>query len=122
MPYKTCPKCNAKHGPRKAVCDCGHVFIADIKNKVADLKYQGSWIYDKMVGMPSIDPPDDLPAGKLDLTYIRNAIIYEGLGFCIFHYINPEKIKDIKLKKLWAKAKEAMRKIIEYMEKQNLNS
>jgi hypothetical protein len=29
---KSCPKCNATHGPRKKVCDCGHVFIKDKKS------------------------------------------------------------------------------------------
>jgi hypothetical protein len=27
MPYKVCEKCSAKSGPRKLVCECGHVFI-----------------------------------------------------------------------------------------------
>lgn len=116
MPKKTCPECNSKWGTRKKVCDCGHDFSAAKHSLYPE---PGAGVLDVWKDMPKLSPPSDLPkAGKLSTREIRDQYVaYEGLGFCIHHYIPPEKIEDTKLRNLWKKAKQAMIDVVNEMEK-----
>jgi hypothetical protein len=47
---------------------------------------------------------------------IRREVEYEGLGFCIYEYLPPNKIEDRVLRALWKRAKEAMRDVRVWIE------
>lgn len=114
MPLKTCPKCKAKQGTRKKVCDCGYTFITKANHPL--VPEPGGWVLDDIKGMPTIDPPDiDWPGGKLDNAFIRDEAAYEGLGYCIYSLIPAGRIKDAPLRKLWKEARAKMQKITEYL-------
>lgn len=72
----------------------------------------GDWIYDREKGMPKIYAPNELPRGKLSKEEIREYVSYEGLGFCIFEYIEPKKIEDAKLREKWNTTKKAMIEVV----------
>jgi hypothetical protein len=108
---KTCPECSKEHGPRKKECDCGYAF-----NKHPLYPEPGEWIFDIQKGMPKIMPPDPLPEGRIETEGIRDHIMYDGLGFCIYSWIPANRIKDKKLARLWMKARAEMQKIVEYLE------
>jgi len=69
--------------------------------------------------MPPIEIPEPLPKGKLTVEQIDEYIMYEGLGYCIFTYIDSKKIDDKNLAKLWVTAREAMQSIQEYLHDTN---
>lgn len=46
---KTCPKCNAEHGPRTHKCDCGHDFFAAKNDGPAPVKSSGLTIDHKQM-------------------------------------------------------------------------
>jgi len=116
MPLKICPKCEKKCGPRTRVCACGHNFTLKSKPETHPLVPEpGGWVIDKFKGMPPIDPPEPLPAGKIDTELVRDYIAYDGLGFCIYTIIPVERIADTKLRRLWVAARDAMQKVQEYV-------
>jgi len=116
MPVKTCPECGKQWGPRKKECDkCGHSFVTKKVVTNAVIPEPGTWVLDKTKGMPDICPPENLPPGMLDLETIKDSVMYEGLGYCIFEYIPSERIQDRVLKKRWIEAREAMSKVWEYI-------
>jgi len=109
---KQCPTCQKEWGTRKKVCDCGHEFIG---HPLAP--EPGAWVIDDMKGMPKMSPPPELPEGKVSTEELRDwHVAYEGLGFCIYHYIPAEKIEDPKLQTLWKKARQAMQDVVVFME------
>lgn len=111
MPLKTCPQCSKKLGTRTKVCKCGYAF-----NKHPLVPEPGGWVLDNYKGLPEIEPPDPLPPGKFDAATVKQHVEYEGLGFCIYHLIPAERIKDRRLKKLWADARTALGKIKEHLD------
>lgn len=125
MPSKTCPQCNATHGARKLVCDCGHDFGCKRTGKEAvksgDASHPlypepGGWVLDKMKGLPDIDPPEDLPCGPVDAATVKEHVAYDGLGYTIYTFIPVERISDPELRKLWREARAAMQRVVEYLE------
>lgn len=125
MPKKTCPKCNAKHGVRRLKCDCGYDFgrkrtgKASIKaGEVSHPLYPepGGWVIDTLKGMPPIDSPEPLLPGPIDVSVIKDHVLYDGLGFCIYTGIPIERISDSKLKSLWREARRTMQRVVEYLE------
>lgn len=125
MPNKTCPQCNATHGVRKLVCDCGHDFGCKRTGKAAVVTGQaphplypepGGWVLDKIKGMPDIDPPEPLPLGLVDAATVKDYVAYEGLGFTIYSFIPADRIPDPELRRLWREARAAMQKVVEYLE------
>ena len=144
MPYKKCPKCSTKYGPRKKTCDasdeagtvCGHIFIKDkptksttktnkrIKSKVKvkvkpiekEVASVGTGVWDQPKGMPRPFCPEDLPRGKLTNSEVYDYITYESLGYCIWEYISSRKIEDKELRKLWLKANKAMSEVWNYLD------
>ncbi|MHC4299615.1 MAG: hypothetical protein ACYS7Y_20240 [Planctomycetota bacterium] len=115
MPKKTCPDCNAEHGTRKKVCECGYAFSATNHPLYPE---PGGWVLDKVKGLPVLDPPEPLPRDrKLNLKELRDQYIaHEGLGYCLYTYIPAAKIADPGLRPLWRKARRAMQAIVEYLE------
>jgi len=115
MPKKTCPQCDKQHGTRKKVCECGHSFSTSAHPLYPE---PGGWVIDRLPGMPKIEPPDPLPRErKIDADELRDQYIaYEGLGYCLYSYIEPEHINDATLRSLWKKARLAMRDIVSYLE------
>jgi hypothetical protein len=105
---KTCPECKKKHGTRKKVCDCGHAFVKSVE--------PGGWVNDPTKGMPKIDDPGPLPSGKLSVEEVQDQIAYHGMGYCLWDYIPPGRIKDAKLQTLWRAARRNMLNIVEYFE------
>jgi hypothetical protein len=71
---------------------------------------------DTYKGLPEIEPPAELPKGKLTAQQVYEQVAYEGLGFCIYHLIPANQIKDRRLKKLWADARTALGKIKDYLD------
>jgi hypothetical protein len=117
MPKKTCPQCKTTHGSRKKVCECGHDFGVKSNGKPSALYPEpGGWVLDKTRGMPSIDPPEPLPSGSIDLATLKHHVAYEGLGYCIYELIPSRKINDEKARSLWRKARQAMQAIVEYLD------
>jgi hypothetical protein len=74
---------------------------------------------DTYKGLPEIDPPGELPAGKMTVPAVYDHVSREGLGFCIYHLIPANKIKDAKLRKLWTDARAALGRIKEYLDVHN---
>ncbi len=66
--------------------------------------------------MPDILPPADLPEGMLTIEDIREQVSYEGLGFCIYELIPAKQIASARLAKLWYEARQAMQKVVSYLE------
>lgn len=125
MPNKICPQCNATHGARKLVCDCGHDFGCKRSGRAAVKTGQaqhplypepGGWVLDKTRGMPDIDPPEPLPHGPVDAATVKDYVAYEGLGYAIYSYIPAERISDPELRKLWREARATMQRVMEYLE------
>ena len=114
MSLKTCPKCDAKHGSRKKVCECGYVFATKSNHPL--VPEPGGWVLDTYKGLLLINPPAELPRGQLSNEQVYEQMSYEGLGFCIYHLIPANRIKDRKLKKLWADARTALGKIKDYLD------
>lgn len=73
---------------------------------------------ERTTGMPLLVAPGELPReSQLTLQEIRDEYVsYEGLGFCIFHYIPSKRIADPKLRDLWRKAKAALRDVVDCLE------
>jgi len=77
----------------------------------------GGWVMDQTKGLPVVNPPGDLPDGKIDTKTLRDQwVAYEGLGYCIYDIVPATKIEDPKLATLWRKARRAMQDIVEYMD------
>lgn len=114
MALKTCPKCRKKCGTRKRVCACDHVFVTKSNHPL--VPEPGGWVLNTYKGLPEIDQPGELPAGQMTTPAVFNHVSYEGLGFCIYHLIPADKIKDTKLRKLWTDARVALGKIKEYLD------
>ena len=118
MPRKTCPQCNAKHGVRKLVCDCGHDFGCKRVREVHPLYPEpGAWIVDRVKGMTFDMAPEPLPSEPLNASAVKDLVSFEGLGFSIYSYIPPGRISDLQLRALWQDARAAMQKVVEYLEK-----
>jgi len=113
MPMKQCPNCGYVWGSRKKVCDCGYEFITGRHPLAPE---PGAWVLNDTKGLPKLEPPGELPDGKLSTAEIRDQVEYEGLGFCIYEYIPAEKIKDPILRALWMRAQDAMRDVVTQME------
>ncbi len=126
MPRKTCPQCNATHGVRKLVCDCGYDFgckRAEAAGKAVShplYPEPGAWIVDKVKGMSFDMAPEPLASESLDALAVKDLVGYEGLGFSIYSYIPAGRINDLQLRALWQDARIAMQKVTEYLEKFNV--
>lgn len=109
MPLKQCPKCSKECGPRTKICpSCNYDFniqsSSSTKTTVKKSKQdssltknvigQGTWIYDTTKGLPVVEIPEPLTEKKLSVEQVREYISYEGLGYCIFTYIDAKKISD----------------------------
>lgn len=125
MPNKQCPECHATFGARKLVCDCGYDFGCKRTGKeavkVGDAPHPlypepGTWVLDKVKGLPDINPPDELPSGPIDVEVVKEIVAYEGLGFAIYSFIPAERISDPNLRKLWQEARAVMQKVVEHLE------
>ncbi len=75
----------------------------------------GLWVADDLYGL-GVQPPEPLPNRRLGTREVGRYVAYEGLGFCVFEYISPERIADRKLARLWIKARTALQEIVEYLE------
>jgi len=131
MPFKVCPKCYAKHGPRRRTCTCGHDFGCKCSGKhvakpVAGRRKKGAhefpwpepgtWIWDRPKGLPPVCPPSDLPQGPLSAGVVKARVSYEGLGFCIYSFIKADRIADLYLRELWGKVRATMQEIVSYLD------
>ena len=77
----------------------------------------GAWVLDSCRGMPELDPPEPLPKGKLSTTKVIDAIEYEGLGFCVYHYISSGKIEDERLARLWEEARQSLMAVVKQLDR-----
>ena len=111
MALKTCPACNKKQGTRTKTCKCGHLF-----NSHPLVPEPGGWVLDTPKGLPKIEPPRELPVGKMSAPEVYEHVEYNGLGFCIYHLIPASKIKDARLRKLWTDARAVLGKIKEHLD------
>jgi hypothetical protein len=131
MPVKICENCKLENHVRRLACTgCGVNFpIKEKKIKKEKLSTSapstvgmGKWISDKVPGMPetTLPEPND---NELDNEELKEEIEYNGLGFCIYDFIQKNQIKDEELRKLWVIAKDAMKDIVIYLwdsEKNNI--
>ena len=76
----------------------------------------GAWPWREIKGMPKVYPPEPLPEGKLSDEEVKELIAYEGLGECLF-CLSSGKLQGAELRKLWVKAQDASRAIVEHLEK-----
>jgi hypothetical protein len=106
---KTCASCDKKIGPRSKKCKhCGYTV-----EKKSQTVAMGHWINDLPKGFSEAEQPESLPDRKLTLEELKDYIAYEGLGFCIYYYIEPSKIENKKVAKVWKEARESMVKVME---------
>jgi hypothetical protein len=47
---------------------------------------------------------------------LADIVEIEGLGYSISDYVNPDKIEDASLKKLWKKAQDALRAVQDFLD------
>jgi len=78
----------------------------------------GAWVVGtrQRTGLPEIYPPEHGVSNGMTLDQVRDYVAYEGLGYCLCSFIAADKIKDPTLKKLWAEARQAMKKVIVYLD------
>lgn len=82
----------------------------------------GLWVYDRTKGMPPISKPIPLfKRGDKPLTIdeISDYITYDGLGYCVAHFIHAKDIQDKKLSTLWEKARKALQEVWSYVQNNN---
>ena len=109
---KTCQSCGREHGARKLVCECGF----DFKKKATSLIPEpGAWVVNEQRGMPKIQSPEPYEDGPITTATIKEQVLYEGLGYCIYSWIPADRIKDKKLAKMFADAREKMQAIHKYL-------
>ncbi len=75
----------------------------------------GNWVDHQSAGLPSLEEPEPLP-NKPTVEDIKQQIEYEGLGYCVYDLIPANKIRDMRLRGLWKKARLALREIVEYLD------
>ena len=109
MAKKKCPECETLHGSRKLVCECGHAFPSRSGAGHPLVPEPGAWVLDQPRGMPQILPPAALPTG-VDMTTreVQEQVAYHGLGFCVYSFILPARVKDRRLRRLWRETQDAM--------------
>lgn len=87
-------------------------------SKRATYPEPGAWVMNIPRGLPAIGPPEALPQhGKLTAEQVRHHVAHDGLGFCIFEYIDPTRIEDKRLALLWGKARVIMQQIVAELER-----
>ena len=74
----------------------------------------GAWVLDMPKGMSTPQPPEPFTT-RVSAYEIRDAIAYEGLGFCIHSYILPQKIADDNLRRLWVQANKSLQSVVDYL-------
>jgi len=127
MPYKTCSQCGENNGVRAHKCKCGHSFPikggsnegASPRNASSHPLYPspGTWILERTKGLSCPEPPDELPKKrKFTNGECRDHISYEGIGYCIWDYIDSRRIEDPRLAELWQSARDALREIVVYLD------
>jgi len=132
---KSCPQCNTSVGVRTKTCKCGHNFTSKTKPKEPQAKIgkvqidpnnhpvsdelvsTGMWVYDRTEGMKPVRVPPDLPKGPLTNQQIYDAICYDGLGDCLWYYVDANQIQDKKLKEKWKLTRKLMKEIWHYLVK-----
>lgn len=77
----------------------------------------GQWVWERTQALPAIHPPEPLPDRQITTTELYDHITYEGLGHCLFCF-SPEKLRGLRLRKLWKTAQEASKAIIIYLEEE----
>ena len=78
----------------------------------------GAWVINTPRGLPAVGPPEALPQhAKLTAEEVRHHVAYDGLGFCIFEYIDPARIEDKRLALLWDKARVIMQQVVGELER-----
>lgn len=122
MPQKQCPECKKKHGVRKKQCDCGYTFdkqgsaspAKPKKKKYKKIKEtpghkrSSEDLNREINGKNECDIPEPiLPGTTVSNHVIYEHVIYEGLSESILNIPAP-RIKDVKLRKKWTEAKNAL--------------
>ena len=125
MAKKTCPGCQAQHGPRTLICNkCDFEFKKSTQKNTSSYINLGSWINDTGKGMPRVEIPEPLPPEpkKLEIDEIVHYIVHEGLGYCVMDYIPHKRIRDAALSKLWVEAKKKLTEIVKYVEQAQITN
>lgn len=73
----------------------------------------GDWRKEKVKGMPEITGVEKIPDDMMGVEEVRDYMSYEGID--ALDFLPPDKIKDVKLRKLWEQAKEAIKEIRFYV-------
>lgn len=61
-------------------------------------------------------PPKSLPRSRISAEEVQDRVSHDGLGFCIYELISPERIADPRLAGLWREAREAMIRVVRCLE------
>ena len=78
----------------------------------------GAWVINTPRGLPVVGSPEALPQHReLTAEEVRHHVAYDGLGYCIFEYIDPARIADKRLALLWTKARVTMQQIVTELER-----
>lgn len=75
----------------------------------------GNWIDNMPKGMV-IQEPSSPTTKMLSSTDIKEWVSEEGLGFCLYVAIPPEKVADKRLRRLWIETRQGMQAIVEHLE------
>ena len=123
MPVKICENCKTENHVRKLACtNCSTNFPTKEKKTKKEKVLtsapstigMGKWISDKVAGMPETTLPEP-NENELSNEELKVEISYNGLGYCIFEYIQPNQILDEELRKLWIDAKEKIKDVVVYL-------
>lgn len=75
----------------------------------------GTWVDEREPGMPVLEEAKRA-TGSLSVRDVRDQVAYEGLGYCIYDLVPAGRIQDKRLRRLWSEARNAMLRIVNYLE------
>ncbi len=75
----------------------------------------GEWVDDHEHSLPDVSVMVSKDQ-QLTPEEVRDTIAYEGLGYCVYEIISPNRISDPHLRKLWLEARNSLYDIITYLQ------
>ena len=79
----------------------------------------GAWCWERTQALPNKHPPEPLPDGQISPAELYEYIAHEGLGHCLYCFPS-EKLRGLRLRKLWETAQAASTAILEYLEEEDM--
>jgi len=114
MPFKTCTSCGEKNGPRSLKCkSCSTEFTTKRSSKNDGAN---AWNVGKRPDDSKYPNFGEIPSGSnVTNEEIRDLVTDEGIADAVWELVEPNKITDPDLRRLWATAKLAIKDVLLYL-------